>query len=169
MSLTVHIYLKDGIQGEHWNTTGVISNPNGEDLVFPRRPRGWGVYREYNGQWLVKGDPFDPTNEEIVLPPEFVDTVTLKDVIYAGMRRDGVYLLNGGTLRASTSYDHEHNRAFQYVDGSGPSLEIVQKIYAQFRQGDLEPDKDWTRPSHKREAFLRLKNWLKRVFGLPWF
>lgn len=108
----------------------------------------------------VYEDPFDPTFKMPVIPAELIDRFTVRDIQidnHRGFRTEGIYQLNGATLRCSQKANvHRSDDGMfgkseevvmqQIVDISAPTYTALCSIYHQFRQGKLSPTENWESP-----------------------
>lgn len=100
----------------------------------------------------VYEDVFDPATEIPDIPTDLIERVTLKDVIYRGLRTEGVYHCGVGTvmvvktevkIHSEMMADTIEREEFQRISISAPSVEALKSIYTLVRQGKLAPEENW--------------------------
>ena len=93
---------------------------------------------------LVNEDICDPTAEIPDIPVNLIEKVTLREIIFTGLRTEGVYRLNGAEMVIRTTpLNGEYNGYCQSIHASAPSVESLKKIYTLVRQGKLDPGENW--------------------------
>jgi len=101
---------------------------------------------EENGMRYI-GIPFPDMTPLPDIPEELVECVTrMKNEIYHGLRREGIYRHKGAQLVVVTTRHLKTSAYYQRMEIIGPSVASVNEIYSLVRQGELQPDEDWEAP-----------------------
>ena len=95
----------------------------------------------------VHGDVFFPTTEIPYISSDLIERVTFKDVIWRGLKTEGIYRHRGAELVVKTGPRHNPTPSepgeIQEIAVSAPNLESLREIYTLVRQGKLAPEENW--------------------------
>ena len=93
----------------------------------------------------------DPTLRLPAVPAEIIDHVTVREIIYTGFVRDGIYRNGNTQLMAKTEVDtpfsltDDSSVSFQRLHGTADSIASIQEIMKLVRAHKLKPapEDDW--------------------------
>jgi hypothetical protein len=136
----MHIWLKTGAEEQ-------LASLKEQGLLGDVRVE---THRNSGKKYIVIEDAIDPASN-VNVPEGLIERVTLKEIIYRGLRAEGIYRHRDATLRVKTGRsvdpgtveDRIQREEWQEISVAAPNVEQLKTIYTLVRQKRLPPEENW--------------------------